>query len=66
VLTPNEEIRITVRATCPVIGLWPDQVAEVYPSPRVELLLSTGHLVWVDEPDYGSESQEESDADLDD
>lgn len=55
---PNEEIRIRVRATCSVLGMFPGDEYEVYPNRRVELLLSTGHLVWLDEPNDGFESQE--------
>lgn len=54
-LPPNHEVRIRVRATCSVLGLFTGQEADVYPSYRVELLLSTGHLVWVDEPNDGGE-----------
>ena len=50
-LPPNHEIRIRVRATGSVLGLFPDQEAEVYPSHRVELLIKAGHLIWLDEPE---------------
>lgn len=54
-LPPNHEIRIRVKATGAVLGLKPNQEAEVYPSHRVELLIAAGHLVWLDEPKEGSD-----------
>lgn len=50
-LTPNENIRIRVRATGSVLGLFPGQEADVYPTARVELMIRVGHLIWVDDPD---------------
>ncbi len=47
----NHEVRIRVRATGAVLGLLPNQEADVYPSSRVELMIKVGHLIWVDEPD---------------
>lgn len=55
-LPPNHEVRIHVQANGSVLGLWHGQDDWVYPSPRVEMLIKLGHLIWLDEPkdDHGS------------
>ncbi len=49
-LPPNHEVRIHVRANGSVLGLFHGQDDWVYPSPRVEMLIKLGHLIWLDEP----------------
>jgi hypothetical protein len=53
-LPPNHEVRIHVQANGSVLGLWHGQDDWVYPSPRVELLIKLGHLIWLDEPEEGN------------
>lgn len=53
-----DDVTIRVKAMCNVLGMFEGEIHEVYPNSRVELLLSTGHLVWLDEPDDGYERQE--------
>lgn len=51
---------IHVYATCSVLGMFAGEDHWLYPTKRVELLLSTGHLIWLDEPNDGYELQWES------
>lgn len=41
---------IRVRALSNVLGLQRGDEVEVTPTPRVEVLIAGGHLVWLDEP----------------
>lgn len=50
-LPENHEVRIHVQAVGSVIGLNHGQDDWVYPSHRVEMLISLGHLIWLDEPE---------------
>lgn len=44
------DLTIRVLATTAVCGMFAGREYDVYPSARVELLLSSGHLIWLDEP----------------
>lgn len=48
-LTPDHEITVRVRATCHVLGMWPDEEYDVYPTARVEVLIKAGHLILLDD-----------------
>jgi hypothetical protein len=50
-LIPNHEVRIRVLATCAVLGMFAGEEHLVYPTHRVELLIKTGHLIWLDGDD---------------
>lgn len=48
---PGPTAPIRVRALSNVLGLVHGDETELYPTPRVERLISAGHLVWLDDPD---------------
>lgn len=48
-LTPDHEITIRVLATCNVLGMFAGEEHDVYPTPRVELLIKHGQLIWLDD-----------------
>lgn len=48
-LIPDSEITIRVRATCHVLGMWPDEEYDVYPTARVELMIKNGHLIHLED-----------------
>lgn len=45
------DLTIHVRATAPVLGMWPGEDYHVYPTARVELMIKAGKLIWLDEPE---------------
>lgn len=45
------DLTIRVRATTAVCGMFANREYKIYPSARVELLIKSGHLIWLDCPE---------------
>lgn len=46
----QSSLRVRVKATARVLGLQSGQIAEVEPSPYVDMLVQHGWLIWLDRP----------------